>query len=86
MGKVSIQEAIENMEYNYALAQKYPDNQKEFAAEYFYSDPSNYSEMVELYTAFGYKYSRSLWAYQQAIFQQAEEQTKNRLQKTNTSK
>ncbi len=60
--------------------------QKEFAAEYLYSDPNNYNEMVELYTAYGYKYSRSLWAYQQAIFQQAEEQTKKRLQKTNTSK
>lgn len=48
MGKVSIQEAIDNMEYNYALAQKFPDNQKEFAAEYFYSDPNNYNEMAEL--------------------------------------
>lgn len=86
MHKITYEEAMQNMVYNYALAQKYPKNQKEFAAEYMYSDPSNYNEMVELYTAYGYKYSRSLWAYHQAKYQEAEEQAKNRLQKTNTSK
>ena len=76
MHKITYKEAMQNMEYNYALAQKYPRKQKEFAAEYMYSDPNNYDEMLELYAFYGYKNSRSLWAYQQAIFQQAEEQTK----------
>jgi hypothetical protein len=79
MGKISIQEAIENMAYNHALARKYPENQKEFETEHFYSDPHNYDEMLELYTAYGYKYSPSLWAYQQMVYQQADEQTKERL-------
>ena len=74
------------MEYNYALAQKFPDNQKEFATEYFYANPNNYNEMAELYTFYGYKYSRSLWAYQQMAYQQAGEQAKVTLQKPNTSK
>ncbi len=64
------------MHYNYALAQKYPEKQKEFAKEYFYSNPNDYKEMLNLYSYYGYKYSRSLWAYQQMVYQQEGEQTK----------
>lgn len=80
MDKLSIDEAMRNMEYNYTLTQEYPDKQKEFAEEYMYSNPNDYKEMVELHMFYGYQYSRSLWAYQQVVYQEAEEQTKRRLQ------
>ncbi len=76
MHKITYEEAMQNMDYNYALAQKYPEKQKEFATEYYYSNPNDYKEMVELYSYYGYKYSRSLWAYQQMVYQQAGEQSK----------
>lgn len=71
MDKISIEEAIKNTEYNRKHAQKYPDKQKKCADEYIYSDPNDYEEMVELYTYYGFQYSRSLWAYQQVIYEEA---------------
>ena len=64
------------MEYNNALARKYPDNQKQFALEYEYSNPNNYCEMLGLYNYYGYKYSRSLWAYQQLVYEKSAEEVK----------
>jgi len=80
MEKISIEEAMKNIEYNHMLAQKYPDKQKEFAGEYMYSNPNDYKEMVELYSFYGYQYSRSLWAYQQVVYQEADKESKRRLQ------
>ena len=71
MNKISLQEAVENINCNNALAQKYPSKQKDFSVEYMYSNPNNYYEMLELYSFYGYKYSRSLWAYQLAVYQKA---------------
>lgn len=71
---------MENMKYNHKRAQKYPNKQKEFADEYMYSNPNDYKEMVELYKYYGYQYSRSLWAYQQVVYQKADEATKRRLE------
>ncbi len=42
MNKISVEEAMRNMEYNHNLAQKYPKKQKEFAVEYMYSNPNDY--------------------------------------------
>ncbi len=80
MSKVSIEEAIKNMEYNQARAKQYPDKQKEFADEYRHANPNDFNEMLELYTFYGYQYSWSLWAYQQARYEEANEATKRRLQ------
>lgn len=79
MNKVSLEIALEEQEFNAKLAEQQPEKQKEFLDEYMYSNPNDYKEMVELYTFYGYQYSPSLWAYQQMIFQEANEQTKRRL-------
>ncbi len=65
MDKVTIQEAIANMQYNHERAKQNPAIQKEFLAEYMYANPNDYSQMLDLYTYYGFKYGKSLWAYQQ---------------------
>jgi hypothetical protein len=68
MDKVTIKQALEDQEYNAKLSVQQPEKQKEFEAEHMYSNPNDYEAMKELYEAYGYKYSRSLWALQQVSY------------------
>lgn len=70
MPKVTMQEAVANMQYNNNRAKQNPKIQKEFLAEYLYANPNNYQEMLELYTYYGFKYTPSLWAYQQVQYKE----------------
>ena len=79
MGQFSMKEAMEDMEHNRKRAEEYPEKQKEFLDEYMYSDPNNFEEMKELYAYYGYRYSLSLWAYQQGIYNEASKVTEERL-------
>ncbi len=65
---MTIKQALEDQEYNAKLAVQQPEKQKEFEAEHMYSNPNDYEAMKELYEAYGYKYSRSLWALQQVSY------------------
>lgn len=79
MGQFSIVEAMGDIEFNSKRAQQYPEKQKEFGEEYMYSNPNDFEEMVELHAYYGYKYSLSLWAYQQAVYSEASKATEVRL-------
>jgi hypothetical protein len=39
-----------------------------------YCNPNEYDEMKNLYEAYGYKYSRSLWALHQVAYNEASEE------------
>ena len=71
MDNITIQEAIADMEYNQERAKQNPKIQKEFSAEYMFADPNNYAEMLELYNYYGFKYCKSLWAYQQLQYKKS---------------
>lgn len=72
MSGVSLQVALDEQAYNANLAEQNPENQEKFMAEFMYSDPNNFEEMKELYEAYGYKYSRDLWALQMVAFKEAD--------------
>lgn len=72
MEKVTAKQALEDQEYNAKLAKQQPEKQKDFEAEHMYSNPNDYEAMKELYEAYGYKYSRSLWALQQVSYNDAD--------------
>ncbi len=82
MDKPILNQALRDMEFNVKRAQMFPDNQKEFYDEYMNANPNDFEEMKELYTYYGYRYSRSLWALQQLSFQEAHKAETKRLNKT----
>lgn len=71
MEKITLKIALEEQEFNAKLAGKQPEKQIEFQNEYFYSNPNDYEVMKELYESYGYQYSRSLWALQQVVYNDA---------------
>ena len=81
MDIISIHEAFKNQEYNLKRSKDYPESEKEFHDEYMYSNPNDFQEMKELYSYFGYQYSRSLWAMQQVAYNEADKANKKRNKK-----
>ncbi len=79
MKEFSIEEVMSDMDHNWKLAQQFPEKQKEFHDEYMYSNPNDLEEMIKLHADYGYKYSLSLWAYQQAMYMYAGKLTEERL-------
>ena len=77
MNNVSLKVALEEQEFNATLAKNQPEKQKQFSEEYMYANPNDYNAMKELYEAYGYKYSRSLWALQQVAYNEAGKDDKN---------
>ncbi|GAC1503173.1 MAG: hypothetical protein NVS1B10_08180 [Candidatus Saccharimonadales bacterium] len=79
MERSSLVQALHEMEKNQKLAEQNPTKQAEFEAEFTYSNPNNYEEMVKLYNDFGYSYSRGLWELAQLRYALALEDEQKRL-------